>query len=197
MGLVEKTLESPLDSKEIKPVSPKGNQLWIFTGRTAAEAEAPILWPPDAKSWLTGKDPDAGKDWRQEEKGTTEDEIDRMASLTQWTWAWASSGRWWWTGKPGVLQSMGLQNQAQLSNWTTMGLVAPRHVGSSWIRDRTDWQVSCIGRQFLYHWATREAPHKFYSLFSCLCFPCEFHICGFNQPGIMRSCSICWKKIHM
>ena len=107
MGLVEKTLESPLDSKEIKPVSPKGNQPWIFTGRTAAEAEAPILWPPDAKSWLTGKDPDDGKDWRQEEKGTTEDEIDRMASLTQWTWAWASSGRWWWTGKPGVLQSGG------------------------------------------------------------------------------------------
>ena len=72
---VEKTLESPLDNKEMKPVNPKGNQPWIFIGRTDAEAEAPILWPPDAKNRLTGKDPDAGKDWRQEEKGTTEDEM--------------------------------------------------------------------------------------------------------------------------
>ena len=67
--VLEKTLESPLDSKEIKPVNPKGDQPWIFIGRTDAEAEAPILWPPDVKSPLTGKDPDAGKDWRQEEKG--------------------------------------------------------------------------------------------------------------------------------
>ena len=67
-------LESPLDYKEIKPVNPKGNQSWIFTGRTDAEAETPILWPPDAKNWLR-KDPDAGKDWRQEEKGMTEDEM--------------------------------------------------------------------------------------------------------------------------
>ena len=71
----EKTLESPLDSKGIEPINTKGNQPWIFIGRTDAEAEALILWPPDSKSWLTGKDPDAGKDWRQEEKGTTEDEM--------------------------------------------------------------------------------------------------------------------------
>ena len=70
-----KTLESPLDSKEIKPAHPKGNQSWIFIGRTDAEAEAPILWPPDAKNWLIWKDPDAGKDWRQEKKGTTEDKM--------------------------------------------------------------------------------------------------------------------------
>ena len=71
----EKTLESPLDCKEIQPAHPKGNQSWIFIGRTNAEAETPILWPPDAKSWLIGKDPDAGQDWRQEEKGTMEDEM--------------------------------------------------------------------------------------------------------------------------
>ena len=71
--VLEMTLESSLDCKEIKPVNPKGNQSWIFIGRT--DAEAPILWPPDAKSWLTRKDPDVGKDWRQEEKGTTEDEM--------------------------------------------------------------------------------------------------------------------------
>ena len=68
-------LESPVDCKEIKPVNPKGNQPWIFIRRTDGEAEAPVLWPPDAKSWLTGKDPDAGKDWRQEEKGMTEVEM--------------------------------------------------------------------------------------------------------------------------
>ena len=73
--VLEKTLESPLDSKQIKPVNPKGYQPWIFIGRTDTEAEATILWPPDMKSWLIVKDSDAGKDWRQEEKGTTEDEM--------------------------------------------------------------------------------------------------------------------------
>ena len=73
--VLEKTLESPLDYKEIQPVHPKGNQSWIFIGRIDAEAEAPIFWPPDVKNWLIGKDPDAGKDWRQKEKWTTEDEI--------------------------------------------------------------------------------------------------------------------------
>jgi len=73
--VLEKTLESPLDCKEIQPVNPKGNQPWIFTGRTDAEAEAPILWPSDAKSRLIGKDPDAEKDWRRQEKGTAEDEM--------------------------------------------------------------------------------------------------------------------------
>ena len=73
--VLEKTLESLLDCKEIQPVHPKGNQPWVFIGRTDAEAKTPILWPPDVKSWLIEKDPDAGKDWRQEEKGTTEDEM--------------------------------------------------------------------------------------------------------------------------
>ena len=73
--VLEKTLESPLDCKEIQPVHPKGNQSWVFIGRTDVEAEIPILWPPDAKSWVIKKDPDAGKDWRQEEKGMTEDEV--------------------------------------------------------------------------------------------------------------------------
>ena len=71
----EKTLESPLDCKEIQPVYPKGDQSWVFIGRTDVEAETPIHWPPDAKSWLIGKDPDAGRDWGQEEKGPTEDEM--------------------------------------------------------------------------------------------------------------------------
>ena len=73
--MLEKTLESPLDSKEIQLVHPKGDQSWVFIGRADAEAETPVLWPPHAKSWLIGKDPDAGRVWGQEEKGTTEDEM--------------------------------------------------------------------------------------------------------------------------
>ena len=88
----------------------------VFTGRTDAEAETLILWPPDAKSWLIGKDPHAGKDWRQE-KGTTEDEIVWMASPTGWTWVWVNSGSWWWTGRPGVLRFMGSQRVRH--DWAT------------------------------------------------------------------------------
>ena len=119
---LEKTLESPLDCKEIQPVHPKGNQSWLFTGRTDVEAETPILWSPDVTcNWLIWKDPDAGKDWRREEKGQQ-----RMRWLggimTQWTWVWVNSGSWWWTGRPGVLQSMGSQrvwhNWATELNWT-------------------------------------------------------------------------------
>ena len=73
--LLEKILESPLDCKEIQPVHFKGDQSWVFIGRTGVEAETPVLWPSDAKSWLIGKDPDAGQDWRREKKGTTEDEM--------------------------------------------------------------------------------------------------------------------------
>ena len=73
--VLEKTLESPLDCKEIQPVHSNGDQSWVFIGRTHVEAETPIHWPPDAKSWLIGKDPDAGRDWVQEEKGMTEDEM--------------------------------------------------------------------------------------------------------------------------
>ena len=105
--VLENTLQSPFDYKEIQPVHPKGNQPWIFIGRTNAKPEIPILWPPDAKSWLIGKDPDAGKDWVQEEKGMTEDEMVGWHYRLKWTWVWANSGRWWRTGKPAVLQSMG------------------------------------------------------------------------------------------
>ena len=73
--MLEKTLESPLDSEEIQPVHPKGDQSWVFIGKTDAEAETPVLWSPHAKSWLIGKDPDAGRDWGQVEKGATEDEM--------------------------------------------------------------------------------------------------------------------------
>ena len=117
----EKTLESPLDCKEIKPVHPKGNHSWIFIGRNDAKAETPILWPLDANSWLIGKD------WCWEGLGAGGEEDDRgwdgwMASPTQWTWVWVNSGSWWWTGRPGVLRFMGSQrvghNWATEQNWT-------------------------------------------------------------------------------
>ena len=82
--VLEKTLESPLDCKEIQPVHPKGDQSWVFIGRNDVKAETPALWPPDAKSWLIGKDPEVGKFWRQEEKGTTEDEMVRWHYRLNW-----------------------------------------------------------------------------------------------------------------
>ena len=91
--VLEKTLENNLDSKEIKPVNPKGNQFWIFIGRTDAEAETPLLWPPDAQSWLIGKDPDAGKDWGARGEGDNGGWTGWMASLTQWAWVWTILGR--------------------------------------------------------------------------------------------------------
>ena len=120
--VLEKTLESPLDCKEIQPVHPKGDQSSVFIGRTDAKAETPILWPPDSKNCLLRKDPDVGKDWRQEEKGMDRGWDGWMASPTQWTWVWVNSESWWWTGRPGVLQSMGSQRVrhewATQLNWT-------------------------------------------------------------------------------
>ena len=115
--VLKKTLEGPLDCKEIQPVHPKGTQSWRFTVRTDAEAEVLILWPPDVKNWLIWKDPDAGKDWSQEEKGMIEDEIVGCHHRLNGRGHWASSGSWWWTGKPGVLQSIELQRFGH--NWAT------------------------------------------------------------------------------
>ena len=113
---VEKTLESPLDCKEIQPAHPEGDQSWIFIGRTDAEGETPILWPPEAKNWLIGKDPDAGKDWRREEKRMTEDEMNEWHHRLNGN-EWVNSGSWWWTERLGVLQSMGSQRVRY--NWVT------------------------------------------------------------------------------
>ena len=113
---LEKTVENPLDCK-IKPVNPKRNQSWIFTGRTDAETETPILWPPDEKSWLIGKDPDAVRALGAAGEGDDRGWDGWMASLTQWTWVWVNSGNWWWTGRPGVLWFMGSQRVGH--DWVT------------------------------------------------------------------------------
>ena len=110
--VLEKTLESPLDCKEIQAVHPKGQQSWLFIGRTDAEAETPILWPPDGKNkrpWL----------WERfkAEEGDGRGWDGWMASPTQWTWVWVNSGSWWWTGRLDMLQSVGLQRVGH--NWAT------------------------------------------------------------------------------
>ena len=116
--VLEKTLEHPLDCKQIQPVHPKGNQSWIFIGRTDAEVETPILWPLDGKSWLIWKDPDAGKDWGWEEKGAIEDEMVGWHHQLNGHEFELNSGSWWWTGKPGMLQSMGSQRVGH--NWAEL-----------------------------------------------------------------------------
>ena len=153
--VLEKTLESPLDSKEIKQVNSKANQPWTFIGRTDTEAEASILWPPDVKRQLTRK-----RLWCWEGLKTGGEEDDRgqdgwMASLTQWTWVWASSGRWWRTGKPGVLQSMGLQRVGH--NWATEKLAS-----------RSGWLS--VGSCPVHHWPFGSTP-GLYSLESRSAFP--------------------------
>ena len=133
--VLEKTLESPLDCKEIQPVLPKGDQFWVFIGRTDAEAETPILCPSDTKSWYIRKDPDAERDWEQEEKGMTEDE------MAGWTWVWVNSKSLWWTARPGVLHFMRSQrvghdwaielnwNLCMLSRFTRVQLCKPMDCG--------------------------------------------------------------------
>ena len=115
--VLEKTLESPLDCTEILPVHPKGDQSWVFMRRSDAKAETPILWPPDAKNQLIGNRPWCWERLKVGGEGDNRGIDGWMASPMQWTWVWVGSGSWWWTGKPGVLQSMGLQRVGY--DWAT------------------------------------------------------------------------------
>ena len=127
--VLEKTLESPLDCKDIQPVHPKGIQSWMFIGRTDAEAETPKLWPPGAKSWLIGKH------WGGE--GDDRGWDGWMASPTQWTWVWVDSSSWWWTGRPGMLRFMGSQRVGH--NWATeLNLIEITSI----------WDIICLKRTF-------------------------------------------------
>ena len=166
--ILEKILDRPLDCKEIQPVNPKGNQSWIFIGRTDAKAEAPILWPPDAKNWLTGKDPDAGKVWRQE-KGPTEDEMvgwhhqldvhefEQASRVTDGQESLVCFGPWghkesdmteWlnWTVAHQAPLSMGFTRQEY---WNGLPCPPPGDLPKPEIKPA--FHVSYIGRQVLYH----------------------------------------------
>ena len=117
----------------------QGNQSWVFIGKIDVEAETPILWLPDMKSWFTWKDPNVESDWRWEEKGTT-GWGGWMASLTQWTWIWVNSRSWWWTGRPGVLQSLGLQRVGL--NWVIeLNWITPSTPNKKQVCIATRWNV--------------------------------------------------------
>ena len=147
--VLEKTLESPLDCKEIQTLHSKGDQSWIFIGRSDAEAETPILWPSDAKNWLTGKTLMLG---RLKVRGEGDDRgwDGCMASLTQWTWVWVNSGSQRWRGRPGLLQSMGSQrvkhDLVTELNWNLI---------SDWIHH---WVQHCVYSFFLIY---------LFSIFGC------------------------------
>ena len=149
--VLEKTLESPLDCKEIQPVHPKGNQSLIFIERTDVEGETPILWPSDAKNWLTVK-----RLWCWERLKAGGEGDDRgwdgwMASLTQWTWVWVISRSWWWTGRPGVLQSMGSQRVGHdwvtALNWTDFAYKLNKQVDNIQPWHTTFW----VWKRWLFH----------------------------------------------
>ena len=158
--MLDKTLESPLDCKEIQPVHPKGNQPWRFIGRTDAEAETTILWPPEAKNWLIRKDPDSGK-LKAGGEGDDRRRDGWMGSLTQWTWVWAGSRRQWRTGKSGVLQSMGSLRVGH--DWVTEPEKAMAPHSSTlawkipWMEEPTS-RLQSMGLQRVWHdWATSHS----------------------------------------
>ena len=119
--VLEKTLESPLDCKEIQPVHSEGDQPWMFFGRNDAKAETPVLWAPRAKSWLIGKDSDAFEGLGARGEGDDRGWDGWMASPTQWMWVWVNSRRWWWIGRPVMLRIHGVvKSWTRLSNWTEL-----------------------------------------------------------------------------
>jgi len=175
--VLEKTLESPLDCKEIQPVYSEGDQPWDFFGRNDAKAETPILWPPHSKSWLIGKDSDAGRDWGLEEKGTTEWD-GWMASLTWWTWVWVNFGSWWWTGRPGMLWFMGSQSWTRLSDWSDL-IWSPTY-NLQVAKYSKMWMRPCMPAGVLHYFTfqgTVLSDFKCLCVSLCVCFLYMYYLC--------------------
>ena len=216
--VLERALERPLDSKEIKPVSPKGNQPWIFIGRIDTEVEALILdWPPDAKSWLIRKDPDAEQDWAPRGEGGDRGRDGWMASPTQWTWVWASSGRQRRMGKPGVLPSVGshrvghdwaTEQQQGLKNafsqkWIpeAICLITASQTPSNPVFSLYRWQNWGPQRRKLYWrpcWTWAAGSQDPLTLFLAHCRFCWHGCCGWlaNPIGSLGICSQLMRVSH-
>ena len=174
--VLEKTLESPLDCKEIQPVHSEGDQPWVFLWKDWCWAETPILWPPHVKSWLTGKD------WCWEGLGAGEEGDDQgwdgwMVSLTRWAWVWVNSRSWWWTGRPGVLQFMGSQRVRH--DWETELNWIVHH----W-RIKTNLEHSvypCVIRWIISGYLRKKSRQN-----SAILLPSCFILKGFEHPSNMR-----------
>ena len=201
--VLEKTLESPLDCKEIQPVHHIGDQSWVFTGRTDAEAETPILWPPDVKSWLIWKDSDAGRDsdvkswliWKDSDAGEEGDSRrwdGWMASPTQWIWVWVDSSSWWWTGRPGVLQFMASQrvrhDWVTELNWTDLWFINVivkylfvRHCSMTRL---SPYQALCVAGTIIL-----ELPHQWW--YGIQGIPFSHSVC---RNKMYKSSELSWEK---
>ena len=143
--VLEKTLKSPLDCKEIQPVHPKWNQSWMFSGRTDVEAETPILWRCDMKNWLIGERPWCWERLKPRGEGNNRGWDGWMASPTQWTWVWVNSRSWWWTGRPGMLQSKGSQrvDMTERLNWSELIVFPVVMYGyESWTIEKPECQTN-------------------------------------------------------
>ena len=181
--MLEKTLESPLDCKEIQPVHPKGHQSWVFTGRTDAEAETPIFWPPDEKSWLIGKKKKKPWCWERLKAGEEGDDRGWDGRMVWWTWVWVNSRSWWWTGRPGVLKSMGSQRVGR--DWATelkgMKPTFIKHLAAL----RAEDDALQHRRPFLKEFDSYNITGQWFRLKNL---PCRIH--GLQSRAISRRCSL-------
>ena len=187
-------LRVPWTARRSNPVHPKGDQSWVFIGRPDAEVETPILWPPHAKSWLTGKDPDAGRYPGQEEKGTTQHEMAGW-SPTRWTWVWVNTGSWWWTRRPGLLWFMGSQrvrhDWATELNWKSQVVLVIKNPPTNSGDLRDEGLIPGSGR-------SPGGGHGYPLQYACLEDPMDGGAWRAAVPGVAKTQTwLKWLSIHV